>query len=66
MSLATNIIAPIAKAIKYFVLYKVVSSHIKGKVAEKFNDIRERQIKIKAQVRKSRGNLIDRMKNSGF
>ncbi len=67
MSLVTNIIAPIAKAIKYFVLYKLVSGHIKGKVAEKFNDIRERQLKIKSQVRKSRNDLIDRMSGkSGF
>ena len=62
-----GLISPVVKLVKYLVLYKLVSSHIRGKIAESYNAIRERQLKIKSKVSKSRSALIDIMKkNTGF
>lgn len=66
MSFFSSIVSPIAKAIKYLILYKLVKGRIKGQIAEKNSRIKDEQLKVKAQPDKSRGNLIDRMRNNGF
>ena len=62
-----GLISPVVKLVKYLVLYKLVASHIRGKMAERYNDIRKRQIEIKARKRKSRRTLLDKLRDgSGF
>ncbi len=63
MKFVTGIISPVAKAIKYLVLYKLVKGRIKGQMAEKVSKIKDEQLEIKAGPSKSRDELLDRMRD---
>lgn len=63
MKFMTSIISPVAKAIKYIVLYKLVKGRIKGQMAEKVSKIKDEQLDIKAGPDKSRDELLNRMRD---
>jgi len=66
MKFFSNLISPVVKAIKYLILYNLVKGRIKGQMAEKTSEIKDEQLKIKARPDKSRGSLLDRMRDNEF